>query len=260
MSKPARFTRSAVRAFALLLVASAATEAAPVAVRAPEGPTYALLTLRSTGGERLADGELIQRVRDGNVESRLLFHFEDGSSYDEIVVFSQDRVFRVLSYSLVQKGPSFASSLDVSFDRETGRYRARSRESGDDEDETADGEVEIPEDVYNGMGGVLMRNTDGRASGYQLAFTPKPHLLTMKIAPAGTDHFSVGRTRREADRYLMKFEIGGITGLIAKLIGKSPPEVYYWFADPAPGFLKFEGPMYLGGPVWRIEPAPARWE
>src|SRR5262249_3252164 len=124
--------------------------AAGVAVRNLEAPSYGVVSLRSADDRHLADGEMIQRVAHGNVESRLRFQFDDGSRYDELVVFSQQRVFRLLSYSLTQTGPSFGSEEEVSFDRKTGRYRARTREAGKAE-ETAEGAVEIPDDVYNGM-------------------------------------------------------------------------------------------------------------
>ena len=76
----------------------------PVAVRFPEGPTYGVVTLSSLAGEVLADGELIQTVRRRQVESRLVFRFKDGSLHDEATVYTQDRVFRVVSYRLVERG------------------------------------------------------------------------------------------------------------------------------------------------------------
>ena len=55
-------------------------------------------------------------------------------------------------------------------------------------------------------------------------------------------------------------ELKGLTGVIATVIGKDPPDLRYWLtAGPAPGFLKLEGPMFLKGPTWRIEFAVPRW-
>jgi len=60
--------------------------------------------------------------------------------------------------------------------------------------------------------------------------------------------------------YLVKLEIGGLTGVVASLIGKDPPDVRYWLtASDPPAFGKFEGAMYLNGPVWRLELAPVEW-
>src|SRR6185503_8076437 len=61
------------------LVLAAAVEAAPVAVRYVEGTSHGFVVLRSSRGAVLANGQLIQTVRGERVESRLFFHFADGS-------------------------------------------------------------------------------------------------------------------------------------------------------------------------------------
>lgn len=243
------------------MVLATSVIAAPVAVKALEGPAYGTLVLRGASDDkRLADGELIQHVRDGLVDSRLVFRFEDNSVYDETVVFSQERVFRLLSYSLVQTGPSFDGDIDVAFDRKSGGYRLRTRDDAEDEWETDEGEVEMPDDLYNGMAGLLMRNSGEKPiQAHLLAFTPEPRMLKSHITAAGSAAFAVGSETRSATRYRFAMEIGGVTGLLATAVGKTPPVVHYWIADSAPGFLRFEGAMYLDGPVWRIEPAAPRW-
>ncbi len=82
----------------------ASGEADAVTVRYHEGVTHGFLTLRSTTGDLLAEGDLLQVVRAEGVDSRLVFRFRDGSLYDETVVFSQSRVFTLLSYRLQQRG------------------------------------------------------------------------------------------------------------------------------------------------------------
>lgn len=239
------------------LVLAAAVEAAPVAVRYVEGTSHGFVVLRSSRGAVLANGQLIQTVRGERVESRLVFQFADGSLYDEKVTFTQHSVFRLVAYHLIQKGPAFGeASSEVTFDRDSGRYRASSG------DKSAEGTVDIPEDIHNGMTGMLIRNlpAGGRATGYILAFTPKPQLVRSEIAPEGEDRFSVGEATFTAARYLIKLDIPGLKGAIANLIGKNPPDIRYWVSSGvAPAFLKFEGAMYLKGPVWTIEQAPPRW-
>ena len=165
-------------------------------------------------------------------------------------------MFRLVSYKLVQRGPSFPEATEVAFDRASGRYRARV------DDETADGTLELPEDLHNGLTGMLIRNltTGATAHGHLAAFTPKPQLLRTTLAPEAEDRYHVGDAARTAVRYLVTLEIGGLKGAIASLLGKDPPDLRYWIAaGPVPAFLKFEGAMYLKGPRWRIEQAPARW-
>jgi hypothetical protein len=54
--------------------------------------------------------------------------------------------------------------------------------------------------------------------------------------------------------YVVRVEIGGIAGLLAHLTGKQPPDTRVWvLGGEAPAFVKSEGPLYAGGPIWRIE-------
>jgi hypothetical protein len=54
--------------------------------------------------------------------------------------------------------------------------------------------------------------------------------------------------------YVVKPEIGGLSGVLAPLVGKQPPDTHVWILEgAAPAFVKSEGPLYVGGPVWRIE-------
>jgi hypothetical protein len=86
----------------------------PVAVRFVEGVTHGFLVLRDVNGGLLASGDLFQVQRSGQVESRMVFRFKDGSVYDEMVVFTQERVFTMQSYHLVQRGPAFSEDTEIS--------------------------------------------------------------------------------------------------------------------------------------------------
>ena len=84
-----------------------AASAAPVSVRFVEGVTHGFIVLRTVNGGLVAAGDLLQVQRGGQVESRMVFRFKDGSVYDETVVFTQERVFTMQSYQLVHRGPAF---------------------------------------------------------------------------------------------------------------------------------------------------------
>jgi hypothetical protein len=239
-----------------LLLAGTSASAGPVAVRFSEGVAHGFVVLRGERGDVLADGELIQTSQANGLQSRLVFRFKDGSRYDETVTFSQKRVFRLLAYKLVQQGPAFPETSEVAFDRAGGRYRARAGE------DTAEGTVELPEDLHNGMTGMLIRNlpAGGTGRGHVLAFTPKPRLLRTILEPEGEDRYHVGDAARTAARYLVTMELGGLTGAVASVLGKEPPDLRYWISTgPAPAFLRFHGAMFLKGPRWRIEPGAPRW-
>ena len=79
--------------------------AAPVSVRFVEGATHGFLALRTVNGDLIATGDLLQVGRRGQIESRMVFRFKDGSVLDETVVFTQQRVFTMQSYHLMRRDP-----------------------------------------------------------------------------------------------------------------------------------------------------------
>lgn len=248
----------------LLLLAPFASademRAAPTRVRHPEGLVHGYLALRTLEGETLADGDLLQNVRGDQVTSRLVFHFKDGSLHDERTVFSQRRSFRLLSYRLTQKGPAFPRPLEVSIDAGRGEVTVRYGDDGEQKVETE--RDELPVDLANGLVPVLLKNASPEAPPTMsfLAATPKPRLVRLEAASAGEEPFVVAGRTRTAIHYVLKVEIGGITGKLAGLLGKQPPDHHVWIqAGEAPGFLKSEGPLYAEGPAWRIELTSPSW-
>jgi len=60
--------------------------------------------------------------------------------------------------------------------------------------------------------------------------------------------------------FVLKIEIGGVSGMIAPLLGKQPPDIHIWIlGGEAPAFVKSESQLYLGGPIWRIELVSPVW-
>jgi hypothetical protein len=95
-------------AFVMLALSSTSAPAGtPIKVRLIEGNSRGFLVLRALNGNAIAHGELTQRPRSGRVESQLVLNFKDGSLWDERVTFSQNDVFRIEAYRLIQRGPSF---------------------------------------------------------------------------------------------------------------------------------------------------------
>jgi len=99
---------------AALLLSARATPGEPVRMRYPEGPSHGFVVL-SESGRTIAHGELIQWLERRVIASRLIYRFDNGSLYDEVVRFTQQPVFRIQSYHLVQRGPSFKSATEVEF-------------------------------------------------------------------------------------------------------------------------------------------------
>lgn len=258
----ARRTRRVSATVAGAILWSGALVAEPVTVRHTEGIVHGFLTLRTLDGALVANGDLIQLARGNQVTSRLVFRFKDGSIRDETAVFSQRGTFRLLRDHLVQKGPSFPQPLDLSIECASGQVTVRyTDDHGKEQVDTE--KMALPPDLANGMTLTLMKNIRPGASPAEwsmVATTPKPRLVKLAISNAGDESFSTGGTRRMATHYVVKIEIGGLSGLIAPLVGKQPPDTHVWIlGGEAPAFVKSEGPLFLGGPIWRIELVSPVW-
>ena len=82
----------------------------------------------------------------------------------------------------------------------------------------------------------------------------KPRLIRAAIRPVGEAPFHIGGTLRKATDFSLHIELGGLTGLIAPILGKQPADYHIWILEgPSPAFIREEGQLYEGGPVWRIE-------
>ena len=241
---------------ALLVPAWAAAKA--VAVSFAEGAAHGYLVVHDGSGESIGHGEVLQTVRRNLVESRLVFRFKDGSRFDEKTTFSQRRVFKLQKYRLIQRGPSFPEELDIRMDRKSGRYRVRSRAGPDQSEVVTAGRLDMPSDAYNGLIGTLLRNLpSGKSATVRIvAFTPEPNLIALDLRPEAKEPVQVGDLLKTATRWVLEPRINGVVHFFGKVLGQLPDKFRYRFwiiHDGIPAFARFEGPLHLMGPVWRIE-------
>ncbi|HEV7672448.1 MAG TPA: hypothetical protein VGS22_28350 [Thermoanaerobaculia bacterium] len=233
-----------------------------VTVRRTEGALHGFLVLSTLAGKRLADGDLTQVAHGDQITSTLAFHFRDGSLHEETAVFSQSHRFHLVSDHLVQKGPAFPRPMDVTIDRASGRVTVRTTDD-DGKKKVIEERLDLPADLANGVLLTLLKNIprDGQHLTLpMLATSPKPRLVTLQIAPAGQESFSVGGSKRKATHYVVKVELGGIAGVLAPLVGKQPPDNHVWIlGGEVPAFVKSEAPLYAQGPLWRMELASPVW-
>jgi hypothetical protein len=235
--------------------------AAPIEARFPEDETHGNLLVRSLAGETIGQGEMTQVIGEGGlVENRLVFRFEDGSLHDEKVAFSQLGVFTLMSYRLVQRGPSFPEQLDVSIDRGTTEYTVRSKARAQEKEDVLAGQIDLPKDVYNGMLIPVSKNLERGADEMVsiLAFTPAPQVIKVQLLAVDVDMepVHIGDQSSKATQYVFKPQIGMIQKLLGKAAGKLPAHFQYdcWImVNETPSFVKFEGPLQLMGPTVRIE-------
>ena len=233
-----------------------------VAVKHTEGSARGFLVLRMLDGTSIADGDLVQTTHGSRVTKRMVFRFKDGSAFDETAVFSEEKTFRLLTYRMTQKGPSFPHPLDMSIDASSQRVTVRYTDD-DGETKLVDERLDLPPDLANGLVAVLLKNVERSDTPQSLPIvvaTPKPRLIKLTVATIGQESFSTGLVARKATHYVLKPVIGGVAGLVAPLIGKNPPESHVWIlGGVAPAFVKSEQPLAAGGPVWRIEAVSPVW-
>jgi len=246
-SKRVRSAGFCALAFTLLWASPA--RSTPIAVQYQEGLVRAFPVLRTTDNEMLAQGDFAQVARGDQVTARLVFRFKDGSLYDETVVFSQRDRFTLLNYRIVQRGPSFPETLEASIDRQTGRYEVRYRADEESAEEHLSGTLALPDDAYNGMLSLIVKNLRPGASETVsiVAFTPKPRVVTLQLLPLATERVPAGE--------VVRYHIRPKLGLFLSLLVTDVPDTRIWILPgEAPAFLKAEGPLYFMGPIWRVEP------
>jgi hypothetical protein len=243
----------------LVTVLLGAADADPVPVRHIQGSIHGFVVLKDLNDKILASGESTQSPDGDRITSILSLHFKDGSLYQETSVFSQRKVFQLVSYKQIQKGPSFRSPQVFSFDA-SGRVSVDYWDNG--KEKTISDQTSLPADLADGIIPMLLTQLDPQveATLSMMVSTPKPRLVKLKISAAGQDSFAVGGLAAKATHYVITVDIGGVTGAIAKVVGKQPPPSHVWIsAGNPPVFLKSEAPLYEDGPIVRIELASPVW-
>ena len=258
---------NSVKFFAALIVCAGlippnVLQADQVNVRYTEGLVHGFLVLRTLEGKILAVGDSTQIAAGDHVTNKVVLRFKDGSVHEETTEFSQRDKFQVTKYHVSQKGPAFKRPLETSIDFSTGEITVRYTDDDGKEKDLSE-RLELPPDVSNGIVPTLLKNISPAASRLTVPMvvtTPKPRIVKLTIIPQGEEPCSVAGFTRNATHYVVKVEIGGAAGVVAPLVGKQPPDVHIWILDgEAPVFLKSEGPLYEGGPVWRIEQVSPVW-
>ena len=233
----------------------------PIPANNVQGSMHGFLVLKSSDGKIIAVGDMVQLAHGSQVHSRLVFHFRDGSIDEDTTVFTQGQSLKLVSDHHVQKGASFPKPLDLMI--QVAESETRSLEVKDGKAEIETEHVDLPDDLANGMVPLVLEKI---APGMQdatvsyLVGTPKPRIVKLSIKPEGLESYGLGGLSRQAKKYKIHIEIGGITGVVAPIIGKEPPDLHIWVADGnVPTVVKIEGALYEGGPIWIMEQTVPVW-
>jgi hypothetical protein len=161
-----------------------------------------------------------------------------------------------LTDHLVQRGPSFKQPMEISVEASSGQVTVRYKDHVGKEKMLKE-RHDLPSDVANGLLFTLVKHIQPnvpQTTVSLVATTPKPRVVKLEILPEGEKAIASGNIKHETVRYVVRVKIGGVAGLVAPLLGKQPPDMHVWvLTGDAPAFVKLEGPLYAGGPVWRIE-------
>jgi hypothetical protein len=255
------------RLFAILFTLSfflsfPGASASDLAVRYKEGAIHAFLSLSTPEGDAIAEGDLTQVARGSQVTTRVVFHFKDGSRQDETTIFSQRDKLQLVSYHLIQEGPTFPHPSDLSVVAATGQVTVRYTDDKGNK-KVEDEHMKLPPDLANGLVVMFLRNLPPGAPLPQLPVvvaTPKPRIVKLSIGAQGTEPFSLGGSKRDATVYAIKVDLGGVAGVVAPLVGKQPPDAHLWMiGGEVPTLVKSEILSYPGGPLWRMEILSPVW-
>jgi hypothetical protein len=248
-------------ALILILIIGKALQAAPVPVRHIQGYFHGFIVLKDLNNKMLARGEVKQFPVGNRLNNILTLRFDDGSINQETAVYSQQHVFRLISYKQVQKGPAFKNAQTLTLDMATGNVNVSVVDSQGKTKEVSQ-KMALPDDLANGLLPTVLADINPKEETIlsMVAATPEPRIVKLTISHAGENSFLIAGTAAPAMHYVMKIEIGGVIGVAAKVLGKLPPPVDFWFAaGDAPTFLRSDAPLYNGGPIWRIELASPTW-
>lgn len=246
---------------ALLLLLERPLAGESIAVRFSEGVVHGFLVLKNTDGSVIASGDLFQTAKGAEVESRMVFHFKDGSVSDEKVTYTQQSVFTMQTYHLLQKGPAFSDDMEGSLER-SGKYSVKTKAHKDGKEKVFEGSLDLPPDVYNGMVITVLKNLRKSATEtvHFVAFTPKPRLIQLELVPEQEEKVHIAESLKSASEYVLKPELGVWLKLFAKVSGQTPPDYHAWILrEETPAFLRIDGPLFMGGPIWRIELSAPKW-
>ncbi len=254
-----------VRALATVLIVlwimASCIFAEPIPATHKQGSMHGFLLLKSDDGRITAVGDQVNVIRGNEIHSRLVFHFRDGSIDDESTIFRQGSVFQLIRDHHVQKGPSFPEPVDVDMNVSTGEVTWREMKDGKNDVKVE--HMELPPDLANGMISLVVENFPRKAMEMKTSYlvvASKPRVVKLSIKPDGTDRVSVGGGSRRSNRFNVHIEIGGVSGVVAPMIGKQPPDIKLWVLDgDVPTFVKMQGELYQKGPSWTMVLTSPTW-
>ena len=239
-----------------------AAHANPVPVRYQQGAFHGFLELRDPDGKVVAMGDATCVVHGARVTAETLLRFRDGSVDDETAIFTQHRIYQLISDHHIQKGPFFPHPIDMLINVATGTVTVRSP-GKDGKEQVETDHMKLPIDLVNGFLPLPIENlvpNGVQTTVSMVVLTPKPRVVKLVVSKLHDDNISVVGVPRKATHYEIKIDLGGVIGVIAPLVGKAPPNIQAWvIGGNPPTFARDVAPLYSEGPLMTLQLASPTW-
>jgi len=244
-------SRFLVAAF-LTIISSTAAPAERIPVKHIQLPRHEFMVARSETGKIIARVEFSQNVQGDEVTMRLTYRFVDGSIDDETTTYRQQGTFRLVRSHHIQKGPFFAKPVDFAVEAATGM--ATSRTAAKNGKMHVESEhIDLPDDLANGFVGTLLLNVPPKTAPFRVGILAPVfggRLIRILISPEGEQPFQKTGQTFKAMVFRIHPELGGILGVIAKLLGLQPKDVMVWVLEgEKPAVMRVVGQLGGSGPV-----------
>jgi hypothetical protein len=222
-----------------------------------EGVARGFPELRDAKGNKLAQGEFIQRVENDRLHVNIKYDFKNGRRIEENSVFRQRP-------RLVQESWSFREDRDGKLYREfqvqftSGTAEAKKLEDGKVKKWSEKVKIE-PGRTFAGFGFSLAikafhdRLVKGETVKLQaVGFTPKPRAVSVEIYHPGVDNMHMADRALRGDHFVIHPKLPWIASLFMHV-----PDTHIWLTSPPAVFLRSEGPLAEPkDPVVRVDLLP----
>ena len=230
--------------------------AEPIAVSHIQRPMHRFMVARSETGKIIARVEFTEDVQGDDVTMRLTYRFVDGSIDDETTTYTQQGTFRLVRNHHIQQGPFFAKPIDFAVEAATGTATTRTTDkNGKIQIESE--HIDLPDDLANGFVGTLLLNVSPNTAPFRagiLAPVFGGRLIRILVSPQGEQPFQRAGQTLKATVFRIHPELGGILGVIAKLLGLQPKDVMVWVLEgEQPAVMRVVGQLGGSGPVLSSE-------
>jgi hypothetical protein len=233
-----------------------AARAEPISVRHIQRPMHRFTVARSEAGTILATGEFSQVVQGDEVTMRLTYHFVDGSIDDETTTYRQEGTFRLERNHHIQKGPFFAKPIDFAVEAATGTATTRTTDKNGKVQVESE-HMDLLDDLANGFVGTLLLNVPQNTTPFRVGMLVPVgggRLIRLLISRDGDQPFHETGQTLKATVFRIHPELGGIVGVIARLIGLQPKDVMVWVLEgDDPAVVRIVGQLGGYGPVVNSE-------